>query len=116
MDLDTPPFATSPVASADNEGAKEAKGAKGTKETKDSKETKETKDSKETKETKDSKDTKETKDTEDAKETKDSEDTKGAEEAVSLPAISFRSSFFVRGPQPPSPPAVIPSSHLPLSH
>ena len=88
MDLDTPPFVTSPVASADNEGAKGAK---------------------------DTEDAKETKDTEDAKETKDSKDTKGAEEAVSLPAISFRSPFFVRGPQPSSPPAVIPSSHLPLS-
>ena len=98
MDLDTPPFVTSPVASADKEGTKEAKG---TKETKDSKDTKDTKD---------------TEDTKDTKETKDSEDTKGAEEAVSLPAISFRSSFFVRGPQSPSPPAVIPSSHLPLSH
>jgi hypothetical protein len=95
VDLGTPPFATSPVASADNEGAK---GAKETKDTEDAKETK---------------DTEETKDSKDAKEPKDSE---GAEEAVSLPAISFRSSFFVRGPQPTSPPAVIPSSHLPLSH
>ena len=102
--LDTPPFVTSPVASADNKGAKE---------TKDSEDTKEPKESKDAKETKDTEDAKETKDTEDSKGAKDSE---GAEEAVSLPAISFRSPFFVRGPQPSSPPAVIPSSHLPLSH